>query len=124
LNSLEVITATATATGPGGTAQASATAKGINAPPVVTCLGNYYFPTGSDQGIHYAVDDPDDPASTGTGSATYDKGSVYGAGFSPGGTQNIWEVGIHVGFGHGTVILTYTDRWGAQVSGSCPVTGT
>jgi hypothetical protein len=124
LNSLEVITATATATGAGGTAQASATARGTNAPPVVTCLGNYYFPTGSDQAILYAVDDPDDPASTGTGSATYDKGSVYRAGFRPGGTQNIWEVGIHVGFGHGTATLTYKDRWGAQASGNCPVTGT
>jgi hypothetical protein len=124
ITSLQTVTAIATAIGPGGTAQASAIARGINATPVVTCLGNYSFPAGSDQSILYAVDDPDDPASTGTGSAAYDKGTVYGAGFRPGGTQNIWEVGIHVGYGRGAVTLTYDDRWGAQAIGRCPVTGT
>lgn len=124
LTSLGTIVATATATGPGGTAQASASANGINASPTVFCLGNYYFPADTDHPILYAIDDPDDPASTGTGSATYDLGHVYGAGFRPGGTQNIWEVGIRVGFGHGTVSLTYRDRWGAQSVGHCPVTGT
>jgi hypothetical protein len=92
--------------------------------PVATCLGNYFFPAGSDQAILYAVDDLDDPASTGTGSAGYDRGTVNGAGFRPGGTQNIWEVGIHVGAGHGTVTFTYKDRWGAQGGANCPVTGT
>src|SRR6266446_1179300 len=110
VTSLQTITATATAIGPGGTAQASGSARGINTVPRVTCLGNYFFPAGSDQAILYAVDDPDDPASTGTGSATYDGGTVYGAGFRPGGTQNIWEVGIHIGAGHGTVTFTYRDR--------------
>jgi len=122
--SLQTITATATAVGPGGTAQASASARGINAVPVVICLGNYFFPAGSDHAILYAVNDSDDPASTGTGSASYDRGTVYGAGFRPGGTQNIWEVGIHVGAGHGTVTFTYKDRWGAQGAANCPVTGT
>lgn len=124
LTSLGTIVATATATGPGGTAQASAIANGINTTPAVVCLGNYFFPAGTDHRILYAIDDPDDPASTGTGSATYDRGHVYGAAFRPGGTENIWEVGIRVGFGHGTVSLTYTDRWGAQSVGHCPVTGT
>lgn len=67
------------------------------------------------------MNDADDPASTGTGSAVYDRGIVYGAGFRPGGTQNIWEVGIHVGGGHGTVTFTYKDRWGAQ--GRCQLSG-
>jgi len=124
LTSLQSITATATAIGPGGTAQASASARGVNTAPGVTCLGNYFFLAGSDQAILYALADPDDPASTGTGSATYDGGTVYGAGFRPGDTQNIWEVGIHVGAGHGTVTFAYKDRWGAQGGANCPVTGT
>ncbi len=49
---------------------------------------------------------------------------MYGAGFRPGGTQNIWEVGIRVGAGHGTVTFAYKDRWGAQGGTDCPVTGT
>ncbi len=121
VNSLGAVTATATATGPGGTAQGSASAKGINATPLVTCLGNYFFPAGSDVPILYGVNDPDDPPSTGTGWAEYYDGLVYGAAFRSG---TVWEVGIHVGTGHGTVTLHYTDRWGAATTADCRVTGT
>ncbi len=82
-----------------------------------------FFPAGSDQTILLAVDDTDDPASTGAGAASYDKGTVYGPAFRPGGTQNIWEMAST--WDSGAVwSRSPTAILGAQGGAGCPVKGT
>jgi hypothetical protein len=120
INSLTAVTAVATAVGPGGTAQASASAHGINNPAYVGCGGNpYHFPAPSDQGISLSVNDPDgDPAPAGSvGDLSFSGGSVYGAGYQSG---NVWTIGIHVA-GPGSVSWIYKDAWGAATPGTCTV---
>jgi hypothetical protein len=120
INSITTVTAVAMATGPGGTAQASASAHGIDKPAYVGCGGNpYRFPAPSDQGISLSVNDPDgDPVSAGSVvDLSFSGGSVYGAGYQSG---NVWTIGIHVA-GPGSVSWTYKDVWGAATPGTCTV---
>ncbi len=120
INSITTVTAVATAAGPGGTAQSSASAHGVNSPAYVGCGGNpYHFSAPSDQGISLSVNDPDgDPASAGSVfGLSFSGGSVYGAGYQSG---NVWIIGIHVE-GPGAVSWIYKDAWGAATQGTCTV---
>ena len=125
INRLTTVTASCTARGSGGSATASAAARGTNRVPMLDHKTSFSWARNSTVQFSFGIAD-DDPATTGKCSKTTmtpSLGTVTGCNYwgSGNGTSFLVTVKTKDTTGAGTITWKYTDEWGAQVEAKASV---
>ena len=121
LTALGTCTASVTVSdGHGHTVSASGSGDGVNAAPALAGPGSAHVGANSTGSFRFNVTD-DDPANTGSCSASSEDSSVQVNGCSfVSGSGNVWQVNLKTGAplsgGYTIVSATFTDKWGASGS--------